>query len=548
MYFSGVAKFYILIWASCFLTTHNQFALMSESNLRNRKSANPVEFVSMENEHTLSKYRSFLNPDNFAIVLLLLLYTLQGIPMGLSASTVLILKEKNVSYYNLSLFALVTMPFSLKILWAPIVDSCFFKSIGRRKTWLLPIQIITGIVMIAGSYHIDKWIDNLDSLDILSLEFYFLFLYFLMATQDVAVDGWALTMLSKEHVGYASTCNSVGQVIGSFIANQGYIALSDPKWCYKYLGATTQLVTLSGFIYYWGWLFIILTVIILVLKSEVESHEEFHGLVDTYKQIYSVMKLESVQTLCFILLTSNIGFGAADVVFTFKLQEYGLTKTDIASLSPFIMIASFSIPAFAGPLIVKHSLKVYYYALFAKLGTSTMLWFMANMIHSRHEATGTVSNTTFGILTVVFVVHNSFSTLMSLSAMSFFAKVSDPLIGGTYMTLLNTVNNLGFKWIQFVILRLLPKLTLGSCTSKSGNVLVPWTFDYCTTDQHSKDCEALGGHCKIVVDGYTTETILCFCLGLLWLYFNTKRLLDLQNRPASDWSVSSDKPILMKVS
>ena len=30
-----------------------------------------------------------------------------------------------------------------------------------------------------------------------------------MATQDIAVDGWALTMLSPENVGYASTCNSV---------------------------------------------------------------------------------------------------------------------------------------------------------------------------------------------------------------------------------------------------------------------------------------------------------------------------------------------------
>jgi PAT family acetyl-CoA transporter-like MFS transporter 1 len=41
---------------------------------------------------------------------------------------------------------------------------------------------------------------------------FFLALYFLMATQDIAVDGWALTMLSRENVGYASTCNSIGQV------------------------------------------------------------------------------------------------------------------------------------------------------------------------------------------------------------------------------------------------------------------------------------------------------------------------------------------------
>ena len=32
---------------------------------------------------------------------------------------------------------------------------------------------------------------------------------------------------------------------------------------------------------------------------------------------------------------------------------------------------------------------------------------------------------------------------MFVSAMAFFARVSDPLIGGTYMTLLNTLSNLG---------------------------------------------------------------------------------------------------------
>ena len=43
---------------------------------------------------------------------------------------------------------------------------------------------------------------------------FFMFLYFLMATQDIAVDGWALTMLSRHNVGYASICNTIGQAFG----------------------------------------------------------------------------------------------------------------------------------------------------------------------------------------------------------------------------------------------------------------------------------------------------------------------------------------------
>jgi len=45
-------------------------------------------------------------------------------------------------------------------------------------------------------------------------------LNFFAATQDIAVDGWALTMLTKENRSLASTCNSVGQTAGYFL---GYV-------------------------------------------------------------------------------------------------------------------------------------------------------------------------------------------------------------------------------------------------------------------------------------------------------------------------------------
>lgn len=56
----------------------------------------------------------------------------------------------------------------------------------------------------------------------------------LRVRQDIAVDGWALTMLSRENVGYASTCNTIGQTLGFFISQVGFLALYDPGVCNKY--------------------------------------------------------------------------------------------------------------------------------------------------------------------------------------------------------------------------------------------------------------------------------------------------------------------------
>lgn len=57
---------------------------------------------------------------------------------------------------------------------------------------------------------------------------------------------------------------------------------------------------------------------------------------------------------------------------------------------------------------------------------------------------------------------------MYVSIMAFNAKVSDPLIGGTYMTLLNTVSNLGGNWPSTVALWLVDPLTVKECAGASN--------------------------------------------------------------------------------
>lgn len=95
-------------------------------------------------------------------------------------------------------FSLVNWPFSLKLLWAPIVDALFWPEFGRRKTWLVPIQYLIGIVMIIMSSSVADWLGSDDKApSIMILTATFLFLNFLAATQDIAVDGWALTMLKR---------------------------------------------------------------------------------------------------------------------------------------------------------------------------------------------------------------------------------------------------------------------------------------------------------------------------------------------------------------
>lgn len=42
-------------------------------------------------------------------------------------------------------FSLAVWPFSMKLLWAPLIDSTFSRTLGRRKSWLIPVQYTLGI-------------------------------------------------------------------------------------------------------------------------------------------------------------------------------------------------------------------------------------------------------------------------------------------------------------------------------------------------------------------------------------------------------------------
>lgn len=156
--------------------------------------------------------------------------------MGLTGSLPFILSSRKVSYADQGTFSFAFWPFSMKLLWAPIVDSIFFKKIGRRKSWLVPIQYLIGIFMILFSDYTKHLLEgNGSHSEIFKLTAIFFAFTFLAATQDIAVDGWALTMLSKENVSWGSTCNSVGQTAGWFIGNVIFLTLESADFSNKYV-------------------------------------------------------------------------------------------------------------------------------------------------------------------------------------------------------------------------------------------------------------------------------------------------------------------------
>ena len=142
-----------------------------------------------------------LDGDRYNVALLTFLYVLQGIPLGLGGSVPYLLQSRKVNYKDQAMFSFVYWPFSIKLLWAPIVDSLYVGRFGRRKSWLVPIQYLIGFFMLILSTHVSELLGEGEGgkgeVNILVITITFFMLNFLAATQDIAVDGWALTMLAR---------------------------------------------------------------------------------------------------------------------------------------------------------------------------------------------------------------------------------------------------------------------------------------------------------------------------------------------------------------
>jgi PAT family acetyl-CoA transporter-like MFS transporter 1 len=237
--------------------------------MQNRKG----DKETTERKHLIPKY--YETPDSSSdmksVVLLVFLYLLQGVPLGLSFGSIPYLLKSKLNYSDLALFSLSSYPYSLKLLWSPIVDTLFFKRLGRRKSWIMPMQIILGGLLVMIGSTIDATLEE-THIPVNMLAIVFTIMVLLCATQDIAVDGWALELLTEENKTYASTAQAIGLNTGYFLSFTVFLALNSPEFCNSYLRSKSLdhgLISLGNYLQFWGIMFLICTFWLFYFTREV---------------------------------------------------------------------------------------------------------------------------------------------------------------------------------------------------------------------------------------------------------------------------------------
>jgi MFS family permease len=177
-------------------------------------------------------------PSGRKMVLLWTLYFVEGLPWGIQIVALpAILTEYGLSLTKIGFATALGLPWMLKIAWAPLVDRYGSRRFGRRRSWIVPLQLaLAAAAVAAAALPLDRALAPF-LLVLLAMNA-------IAATLDIAVDGLAVDLLELGELGRGNVAQVVGYKLG-MLAGGGVLV-----WASAWVG--------------WNGLFLLMALAILV--------------------------------------------------------------------------------------------------------------------------------------------------------------------------------------------------------------------------------------------------------------------------------------------
>ena len=152
-----------------------------------------------------------------------------GLPFMLTLATFHVwLMESGVNKTTIGMFVLVTIPYSLKFLWAPLIDyyqiPLLHRLLGKRRSWLLTSQIMLIVALITLGTCQPQ-----DNIALTALAAFFV--AFSSATQDIVIEGFRVEYLHSHLIGPGVGASSLGYRLGMWVSGAGALYLAS---CYSW--------------------------------------------------------------------------------------------------------------------------------------------------------------------------------------------------------------------------------------------------------------------------------------------------------------------------
>jgi PAT family beta-lactamase induction signal transducer AmpG len=366
-----------------------------------------------------------------------------GLPLALSGSTLLVwMRESGVDLATIGLFALVGTPYTIKFLWAPLIDALnvplLSRTLGRRRGWLVFSQIllIAAILVLALT-------------DPAKSPFYValgaLLVATASATQDTVVDAFRVESLPENEQAAGMAAYVAAYRIGLLISTAGALFLVSGfestgigksaawKWGYVAMAAMVAIGMIAS---------------ILATEPERsrEALEETKGESRANRVITAAIgafsefltRKDAWVVLAFVILFKFTDAFSGTMTAPFVI-DLGYTRNDYAAIVKGVGLAATLIGGFAGGFLARA------WSLPACLWFAGIIQALSNLVFSWLATVGvnewalaaaiTAENFTGAIGTVIFVAYLS-------------ALCNNPLHTATQYALLAALSAVGRTYLS----------------------------------------------------------------------------------------------------
>lgn len=300
----------------------------------------------------LSALAVYLRPS---VLIVMLLGFSSGLPLALSGETLRVwMADQGVDLGTIGLLSLAGLPYTLKFLWAPVVDAWqvpgLSRRLGRRRAWLVASQLVLMATIL--------FLGTRDPLAApLMVGFAALLVAFASATQDIVVDAFRVQSLPTDEQAAGMASYVAAYRVGMLASGAGVIGLSawletqglseDAVWPMAY--AAAALLVLIG-----------LGATLMAKEPSSDKREETEAggalarLFETAKGAFSdfLARDAALGILAFVVMFKLCDALAGTMTAPFVLS-LGYTKATYAAIVKGVGLAALLIGGFAGGAVAR---------------------------------------------------------------------------------------------------------------------------------------------------------------------------------------------------
>lgn len=246
------------------------------------------------------------------LVLLLGLYVSQGLPYGFFTQALPTrLRQEGASLEGVGLASLLALPWAAKFLWAPLVDRFGGSPLGRRRGWILPLQLgaallLVGLAAISPQQHLGWLFAAVVATNLLA------------ATQDIAADALAVDLLDVRERGLGNGVQVAGYRAGMILGGGALLMAFDRLgWSGTFLAMAALLAVAT---------------VPMVLYREPVWEPVVHEKMSYSHSAFTFLRRRGMGPWVATLLTFKAGEAAETAMLRPLLVDRGLGLADIGWL------------------------------------------------------------------------------------------------------------------------------------------------------------------------------------------------------------------------